>query len=154
MKPIVKKILESGLVDKHTAALMEKWGTLEPGATDLVGKEDLMKASSDTLMKFADDIEGLIETERTRITESRLSMLLESPFLAFVDYGNSVETVALFKDDMEHYFFPPSSLVSIGMKFKLTDDTEYEIVDIVAIHSGEETGVLQASVRNITPRAG
>ncbi len=38
MKDLTRKVLESGLINKHTAVLMEKWGYLEPGASDMVGK--------------------------------------------------------------------------------------------------------------------
>lgn len=33
MKELTKKVLELGLIDKHTATLMERWGFLEPGVS-------------------------------------------------------------------------------------------------------------------------
>lgn len=37
MKKLTKLVLESGLLDKTTAILMERWGQLDPGASELVG---------------------------------------------------------------------------------------------------------------------
>ncbi len=60
MKELTKKILESGLVPKHTALAMEKWGSLDRGASDIVGTR---KVTEETLHAFAEDIAALLEKE-------------------------------------------------------------------------------------------
>lgn len=75
MKELTKKILEAGLVDKHLAAMMERWGTLDPGASDLVGRQQLTKES---LEAFAEDIAGLVDPEQP-VQETILDMEVSPP---------------------------------------------------------------------------
>jgi hypothetical protein len=97
----------------------------------------------------------MIEGERTRLLETRLLIGLTSPLLAFIEYkGGAKETIALFKDEMGNFFFPASSSIQIGTIFRMTDDTVYEVVDITAIHRGEEKCALQVRAENITSGAG
>lgn len=56
MKPVVEKVLASGLVDKHTAALMERWGYLPEGASDKVNSDALKNATKAQLTKLAEEI--------------------------------------------------------------------------------------------------
>lgn len=56
MKPVVEKVLRSGLVDRHTAELMERWGYLEPGAAERVNADALKGATKDQLSKLAEEI--------------------------------------------------------------------------------------------------
>jgi ribosomal protein L25 (general stress protein Ctc) len=73
MKELTRKILEAGLVDKHTAMAMEKWGNLERGSADIVGTNQVTK---DTLQAFADDIANLFETEQ-RLKETVLDLEID-----------------------------------------------------------------------------
>lgn len=73
MKPIVKKVLESGLVDKHYAQLMEQWGYLPEGSTELVKPEALRGATKDQLLKLAEDIGNEVDKERT-LKETQLDL--------------------------------------------------------------------------------
>lgn len=66
LKPVQEKVLESGLVDKSVAELMEKWGLLPQGAAELVdqAKVDALKnATKETLFKLADDLATEVEKE-------------------------------------------------------------------------------------------
>lgn len=58
MKPLTRKILESGLITKAVAEMMEQWGHLDGGASDLVGRK---KLTEDTLQRFVDQIEALVD---------------------------------------------------------------------------------------------
>lgn len=73
MKELTKKILEAGLVDRTTAKLLEKWGQLEEGATDLVGRHELTKR---TLEDFIEDIELLLQPEAIEKKETQLDPLI------------------------------------------------------------------------------
>lgn len=72
MKELTKKVLESGLIDKPTATLMERWGQLDPGASDLTDEHKLtgaLERSKDerfirqTLEDFVEELELLIQPE-------------------------------------------------------------------------------------------
>jgi len=69
MKELTKKILASGLIDKATAALLERWGQLDPAEVDLVGRERLTKK---TLEDFVEDIEILLQPESIERSETVL----------------------------------------------------------------------------------
>jgi hypothetical protein len=76
MKPLVKKVLEAGLVEKHTALMLEKWRLLQDGAADLIGTRhfDTQQALTD----FVEEIEELLDAEPT-IKETRLDYALKGP---------------------------------------------------------------------------
>jgi hypothetical protein len=63
LKPVQKKVLESGLIDKAMAELMEKWGNLPPGSAELVNENALKDATQETLTKLADDLATEVEKE-------------------------------------------------------------------------------------------
>lgn len=63
MKPIVEKVLASGLVDKATAQLMEQWGYLPDGAADKVNEDKLKGATQETLKALANDLAVEVEKE-------------------------------------------------------------------------------------------
>lgn len=65
MKPIVEKVLKSGLVDKHTALVLERWGYLEEGASEKVNETALKDATQDQLMRLAEEIGDEVDKERT-----------------------------------------------------------------------------------------
>lgn len=73
MKELTKKVLESGLIDRATAALLEKWGALDPDETDLVGRERITKQ---TLHDFVEDLELLLQPEAIERKEVQLDPLL------------------------------------------------------------------------------
>ena len=63
MKPIVEKVLASGLVDKGTAQLMEMWGYLPEGASEKVKEDELKGATQEKLTNLAKDLADEIEKE-------------------------------------------------------------------------------------------
>ena len=76
MKPLVQKILEAGLVDKHAAKMFEQWGQLESGASDMIGRKELTEK---TLAEFAEDIEALLEAETDQVRETQLEAHVKEP---------------------------------------------------------------------------
>ena len=73
MSEIVKKVLGSGLIDKHTAALMEQFGLLEPGASDLVNEGALKDATQVQMEKLAEELALVVEREH-KIKETYLDL--------------------------------------------------------------------------------
>ena len=64
-KPIVDKVLESGLIDASTAALMEHFGYLAPGSSDKVQEDRLKTATKEELVKLADNLAVEVEKEHS-----------------------------------------------------------------------------------------
>lgn len=137
MKELVKKILEAGLVSKHTALLFEKWKAIDDGASDIVGKEDIRKVSEESLAQFAEELSVLIEKERTSFQETKFSITMGDPKLAFwVQFPNS--KIVVFRDEMEHFIFPPDETLHLwtGNRFQ-TDEGTWEIEDSDPLHVGD-----------------
>lgn len=149
MKPLVRKIIESGLVSQHVTLLMEKWGTLDHGATSLVGSNAARKASEETLIKFAEELEGLLDQNRDEIRETRLSMNLTNPRIVKWGYGGNLQAI-VFDDEMRNLVFPPTWKTRLhpGKKFQLLDDDMfrwYEITDVVPLYENDEICAYQVS---------
>lgn len=62
-KSLIDKVLESGLVDRGTAQLMELWGYLPDGSADKVNEDKLKNATQETLAKLANDLAVEVEKE-------------------------------------------------------------------------------------------
>lgn len=89
MKPLTKKILESGFVDTHVARMMERWGQLEPGASDLVGKKQVTKK---TLEEFAEELECLLDIENAdEFRETSLDIQAKQEVWLQVDTGEQLK---------------------------------------------------------------
>lgn len=73
MKPIIEKVLKSGLVDKHMVEMMEKFGQLPPGSVDLVREDALKDATKNQLYKLAEEIGNEVDKERT-LRETQLDL--------------------------------------------------------------------------------
>lgn len=73
MKPIVEKVLKSGLVDKATADMMESMGLLPEGASDVVNEDGLKGKTKEQLMAFAETIAVEVEKEH-KIRETFLDL--------------------------------------------------------------------------------
>lgn len=157
MKKLVKKILTSGLVDKHTAQLMEKWGTLESGSADLVNKE-LKKMSDKALIDFAEELGELVEKERAKVQETKLSINVGDPTLVtwtklHLENGASYKVsrnrvLAVFKDEAGNFVFPPTEkpFVSEGSVFmETTSGTTHEVKELVPLYTGDHLYGIQVT---------
>lgn len=143
MKTIVKKILEAGLVEKNAVQLMEKWGSLDRGASDLVGRKDLRAATESTLTKFAEEVDDLMEKEREELREARLAIQVGEPFLA--NWLGSSTKMVLFKDNMGNFMFPlmeASNLIP-GAEFEVSNGERWEVLVITKLYLGEQAYAFQ-----------
>lgn len=73
VKPLVEKVLKSGIIDRATASLMEKYGLLEEGSADKVDEKKLEKATREELIKIADSLAEEVEKEQ-RMRETYLDL--------------------------------------------------------------------------------
>lgn len=73
MSEIVNKVLRSGLIDKHTAELMEQYGMLDPGAAETVNEDALKDATQGQMKKLAEELAVEVEREH-KIRETYLDL--------------------------------------------------------------------------------
>jgi hypothetical protein len=62
-KSIIDKVLESGLVDKATAELMEHFGYIAPGSAEKVNEDKLKDSTKEHLTKLANELAVEVEKE-------------------------------------------------------------------------------------------
>lgn len=65
MKPLIEKVLKSGLIDKHMAQMLEKWGNLPDGASELVNDDALKDATREQLTKLGEELGDEVDKLRT-----------------------------------------------------------------------------------------
>lgn len=145
MKPLVKRILEAGLVDKHTVKLLEKWKHLDDGASNIVGNKDVRKVSARALVTFAEEIEDLVESSREAERETRLAIQVGEPFLirwksSSQEPHQSSANIVVFKDNMGNFIFPPTAealLMRREQFVEISDGTVWSVVDYVPLYVGD-----------------
>jgi hypothetical protein len=152
MKPLVKKILEAGLVDKHVAKMMERWGTLEPNSSDLVGQR---KVTETTLQEFADDIEYLIEkgSEEGK-QETSLEIGTGEGFTIRWFCLERHMMMPVWKDTMGNLialkkFMPPGAGFVRGEQLDTIIGKSYRVLDIDPIAVGESITAYRLAVEEL-----
>lgn len=73
MNPLTEKVLKSGLVDKATAELMERFGILEEGASEKVDENVLKNATREKLVAITESLAVEVEREH-KIRETYLDL--------------------------------------------------------------------------------
>lgn len=105
MKELTEKILKSGIIDKHVATLMERWGAIDPGAADLV--DERKKLTKGALIEMLEEIQEeseLLKTDPIRevvLTPTKVSqrfVVLEKPD------GQTIDPVANFASPTKCFF--------------------------------------------------
>ena len=108
LKPVVEKVLASGLVDKNTAKLMEIWGYLPDGASDKVKEDKLKNATKEQVQALASELADELEKEH-HIRETYLDLeRLRWPAVANVynpGSGLVASSVTCIMDRMGRYYF-------------------------------------------------
>lgn len=140
MKELTKKILESGLVDKHTTRAMEKWGLLDEGASDLVGKRKITEKSFE---EFAEDIEVLLEKEQGQVRETQFEVSVTGPFkLKAGDYK-----AACYRDVFGRYLInDPNIDPFVRGEWIEIDGKEMELLDVEVLFKGDSPAAVQLVV--------
>lgn len=78
MKELTKKILESGIVDKTIAKMMERWGMLSPEELSLATQPKAV--IHETLLNFVEELELLNQPEAIERQEVQLDPLIEEVY--------------------------------------------------------------------------
>lgn len=105
--PLAEKILKSGLIDKATASLMEKFGLLEEGASDTVNEDNLKNATREKLEEITETLAEEIEKQHA-LRETYLDLeRLRWPAVVNVLSGETVlhEAVSAVVDRQGRYYF-------------------------------------------------
>jgi hypothetical protein len=115
MNELMKKILESGLVDEATAKLMEKWQALPEGSAELTQGRAvrLSEETQEVLTKFAEGVGYEVEKQR-KLRETVLDLQqLKWPVNAMiVDPRGDVRTfVSGLMDRFGRYYFRPQDVM-------------------------------------------
>lgn len=117
MKPIVEKVLKSGLVDRAMAELMEKFKMIPDGSSELVQEDALKNATREQLIKLADDLATEVEKEH-KVRETHLDLeRIRWPAIISISkddntvvngeksYTMVVDNVSAVVDRMGRYYF-------------------------------------------------
>lgn len=137
MKSITKKVIEAGLVSKHTLLLMQRWGYLEPEATPIHGtmQTDLKEGFA----KFVEELDELLaEEDDGDIKETKFSITLRNPSLVkwYVPTGDN-NPIIVFTDESTQLIFPASEDPQPGDRFYAIDTQNlYEITTVIKLWSG------------------
>lgn len=78
MKEITKKFLESGIVDKTMAKMLEKWGMLSPEELEQAQKPETVV--KETLENFIEELELLNQPEAIERKEVQLDPLISEVY--------------------------------------------------------------------------
>lgn len=167
MKAITKKVLESGLVDRHFALMLEKWGNLPDGAADLVKDGALKDATREQLMKLGEELGDEVEKERTlKETQLDLEKLRWPVTVSVVDLRGERKLWAAgvqgvmdrshrmyfrFDDVMESWFVPGFIIerTMTGRDGIKVVDVREEILESTLLYTDEQPVCVQISVRRL-----
>jgi hypothetical protein len=126
MKLLSKKILESGLVGKHAALMMEKMGLLESGSAEMADKQ-LLTAKS--LERFLEDVEELLAgKEEIDIKETRLEVVVKKQYELLSSKGGPFRAV---EDEWGRLVVPPDIKLRSGLRLFLKDGGSFGVVETV-----------------------
>ncbi len=139
MKPLTKKVLEAGLVDKHVAIMFEKWGQLESGSSEIVAREDLTKQSLEHLI---DEIDELID-RRTETKETRLE--ISARCVPKNLYCPEIGTFSVVEDEMGRLIVSSRVRLNRGDHVFFGDEP-CQILDVEPLHSGDRLIAYQITI--------
>lgn len=156
MKPLMEKVLKSGLVEKHTAEMMERWGFLQPESSELVNQDALQGATKEQLHKLAEEIGNEVEKERT-LRETQLDLdKIRWPTEVSIYPGNGIPTTIkgiqavidrmgrlYFRiQDVKKEWFIPGQCISRKVSGK---DVDERIIEVDVLYVGDQQVCVQVS---------
>jgi hypothetical protein len=157
MKPIVEKVLSSGLVDKATAQLMEQWGYLPEGSADKVNEDKLKNATQETLTKLANDLatevekehalrETYLDLERLRWPVSNIS--ISKPSGVAGESISLADKLVAVVDRMGRYFFRIQDVKQewfVPGYYLVRESGEEKILQAQVLYVGEQGVCIQVT---------
>ena len=153
MKPIVEKVLKSGIVDRGMVELLERWGSLPEGSSELLKNETLKDATKEQLQKFAEDLANEVATahalKETNLDLDRLRWPVE---VAVLDQYKSqiAGKVTAVIDRMGRYFFRIQDVKKewfVPGFVIVRGDSKETILESDALFVGSEAVAIQVTTR-------
>lgn len=141
MKPIVRMLIEAGIIDKDTVLAMEKWGNLEPGTADLVGtKKPVTRRDKEA---FAEQVSELLDTDlETPPKETRLEVHASKPFTVKGERG----FFTAVWDEMGRLICDQAVDVKVDDYLDIPEKGFSRVESIEKLYQGEELFALQLTV--------
>jgi len=140
MKPLTKKVVEAGLVPRHTLELMKHWQLVPDGAREA----DVSDADQEKMLEFVRDIAVLLEDEQD------IPEIKETVLDADVVFEDAVMTIAyadtrpertrydvqVARDRLGNFLIPyvgqPTEIVARpGTRIWWKDGAEFEVVEVL-----------------------
>jgi len=157
---VIERVLKSGMVDKHTTALMERWGMLPEGSSD-TAPEASRKRAREQLSRLAEELEEEIEKE-VSLRETKLDLdRLRWPVEVDVFHGDREQARFLslkgVTDRMGKYYFRAEDVrfedaIAPGMWIVLrtggAPEEPEEVLEVQPLYVGEAVVCLQVTVRS------
>lgn len=135
MKSVTKKILESGLVDKHVAAMLARWGTIEQDDAHSVGRQSF--ETKEQLEAFAEELEELLDKEEATMRETPLDWPASGPPKGFQVKGSSALFIGC-RDSMGRLVVAPHIRLKRGaVIIDRESDEEHQVTEINFFYKGE-----------------
>ncbi len=168
MKPISKKVIEAGLIPKHTLLLFKRWGFLDP-KDDILPDTQTALTSAENLkqgfIRFVEELDELLEEKaEEEPKETRFSITLKEPFAVewlredkhgcWVEYSAPYdETLVVFKDEADRLIFPPSHDPN-GRHFRIKKSKiHYEVIESTPLWYGSTLYAYQVEAEPFNTRS-
>lgn len=164
MKPIAKKVIEAGLVPKHTLMLMKRWGYMDPEDTTSVATSGLIstevgKVASDVengFTQLVEELDELLEAKNEEdIKETKFSITLCNPFRVmwltkdkYGNYRNYGTQFVVFHDEADRLIFPASEEPSLDSSFEaMVSGDCFHVENVTPLWSGDLIIAYQVETR-------
>lgn len=157
MNELTSKILASGLVDEAMAKIMEHWGYLPEGMSELVHKAELTNATREQLIAFAEKVGDEVDKAR-RLKETMLDLnQLRWPVETTV-YDEKLGEVftdakSALIDRMGRYYFRPQDITTAQLVpgrrlFRKGGPLDGEtILEVTELFVDDQVAAIQVSVQ-------
>lgn len=163
---LTDKVLKSGLVDRHTAEMMERWGYLRPGSAEQVNENALKDATKAQLTKLAEELDDEIDAElrrrETRLDLDKLRWPVEVDLVTSSGVHVSMKTPAVVDrvgryyfrmEDVDPEWFVPGYLLKRTQRVKTSSwETKLvveEVLEATVLYSGESAVCVQVTARPV-----
>jgi hypothetical protein len=151
VKELTKKILEAGLVDSTTAALLARWGILKPEELEQVQHKQVVQ---DTLTTFIEKLEELLdrepgdETVDKPMRETFFEIQVREPPVLYFNHRQGYFSAV--RDIMGRLFVTPSHDFRPGDLIFKDDvrgiDPLFKVVSVDKLYQDDQVFILQLTV--------
>ncbi len=151
MKPLTKKILESGIIEKNILKMFERWGTLDKESVDLVGTTSVL---DEGVADFIEALDAILD-ENAEKKETRLEITVRPPILLFCPQiqNPKLATFAAHEDELGRFIVAPNIKLFRGAMVTPDEIGKiiprprwWKVLEIEPLHRGEKLVAHQVTV--------